>query len=63
MPQPRQRRGVVHDLADQATLEDQPEPDLALGVPDGVSDQILDEQFGGRYQLGQAPAPQRAADQ
>src|ERR1700728_3043216 len=36
MTQPRQCRGVVQYLADQAALQDQAEPDLALRIPDRV---------------------------
>jgi len=43
MPQPGQRRRVVEHLDDQPALQDQAQPDLALGVPDGVDDQLRGE--------------------
>src|SRR3954451_7916613 len=49
-------RGVaaVEHLADQGPLPDQPEPDRADRVPDGVGDQFADDQFRGEGELLQA---------
>ena len=54
------RGGVaaVGDLADQAAVVDQAQPDGRLGVPDGVGDQLADHQFGGEDGVLQPPRGQ-----
>jgi hypothetical protein len=38
-------RAGVPDLADQAAVQQQTQPDLALAVPQGVRDQLADQQL------------------
>lgn len=61
--QVRRGVGVVGDLADQiAAVVQQAQPDGLGAVPDGVGDQLADDQFGGEGQMVQAPGLQLTGD-
>lgn len=53
----------VPHLADERTVAEQPEPDLALAVAQGVGDELADEQFGGVHQVVQIPGGELFAGQ
>src|SRR5262249_10920078 len=63
LPEPRQRGRVVEHFAEEPAFQDQTQADLALGIPNGVSDQLGNDKFGRRNQLGKVPLAHRPLDQ